>query len=138
MYVCFFLSLSLSHSLLSPSLPLSLSPFFSFSHFQPIKKIKKKTQLKCLLTLLLEIIALGCTDSRVRWEVKKHTQAGFLMLLITHQDMDKTTFVSNELAHLKFLCFHFRKWKKEERKSKDERTKEAAHRKTESFASIFF
>ena len=60
------------------------------------------------------------------------------MLLITHQDMDKTIFVSHELAHLKFLCFCFKRKKKEERRrSKDERTKEAPRRKTEYFASTF-
>lgn len=57
-----------------------------------------------------------------------------LMLLITHQDTDKTIFISNELAHLKFLCFHFRR-KKE--RQKDERTKEGPHRKTGSSASTF-
>lgn len=61
-----------------------------------------------------------------------------LMLLITYQDMDKTIFAGNELAHLKFLCFGFRRKRREEkRKSKDERTKGAPHRKTESFASTF-
>lgn len=39
-----------------------------------------------------------------------------LMLLITHQDMEKTIFVRNKSAHLKFLCFHFRRKKKEERR----------------------
>ena len=69
---------------------------------------------------------------------KKCTQAGCLMLLITHQDMYKTIFVNHELAHLKFLCFCLRREKREERrKSKDERTKEAPHRKTESSAGTF-
>lgn len=62
---------------------------------------------------------------------KKFYSGRILMLLIIHQDMDKAIFVSNELAHLKFLCFHFRRKKKEE-SQKDERTKEATHRKTES------
>lgn len=69
---------------------------------------------------------------------KKMYSVRILMLLITYQDMDKTIFASNGSAHLKFLCFGFRRQRKEEkRKSKDERTKEAPHRKTESFASTF-
>lgn len=40
-----------------------------------------------------------------------------LMLLITYQDMDKTTFASRELAHLKFLCFVLEERKRKKKES---------------------